>query len=61
MKHCDTIKLKIYLKNKRKPLIFMLSSEKKINNIVESLLTSDFVTIGPITFAKSEFLYFEQA
>lgn len=61
MKHCDTIKLKVYLKNKRKPLIFMLSSEKKINNIVESLLTSDFVTIGPITFAKSEFRYFEQA
>lgn len=61
MKHCDTIKLKIYLKNKRKPLVFVLSSEKKVNNIIESLMTSDFVTIGPITFAKSEFLYLEQA
>ena len=61
MKHCETVKLKIYLKNKRKPLVFMLSSEKKVSGIIENLITSDLVTIGPITFARSEFLYLEQA
>lgn len=54
----ETVTLKVYLKNVHKPFIFEYDSKDKID-LEKQLLTHDVITIGPITFLRSEFKYSE--
>lgn len=54
----ETVTLKVYLKSVRKPFIFEYDSKDKID-LEKQLLTHDVITIGPITFLRSEFKYSE--
>lgn len=51
------IELRIYLKEKKKPLILLLDTEKQLNDFYEELETHDIVKFGQVIFRRDEFLY----
>lgn len=51
------IECKIYLKSRKKPIEFVLSSNAKLNELLEGLNNKKVVKLGPIMFSSDEFLY----
>lgn len=51
------MKIKLYLKNLRKPILFEVASEKYLDKIYEELMTHDIIKMGQVIFRRDEFLY----
>lgn len=53
------IKIKIYLKTMKKPLMFVLSNEAQLQHFVDKLSSENLVKFGDIIFSKDSFIYAE--
>ena len=51
------IKIKIYLKCKRKPLCYILDTEKQVDNIIDEISIKEFVKLGDYIFKASDIKY----
>ena len=53
----NKIDLKVYLKSKKRPIIFTFDSDAKVDEFYRTVLTSDIIKFGPVIFERSEFKY----
>lgn len=51
------IKVKIYLKTKRRPLLFIFDREEQISKLMDELSMQDVIRLGNIVFRANDFKY----
>lgn len=51
----NQIKIKIYLKSKKRPICFILDKEEQIDKIIEELSMNDIVKLGNVAFKSEDF------
>ena len=57
MKLNKELKVKIYLKSRKRPFIFILDTDKQLNELKMQLETERIITFGPLTFFANDVKY----